>query len=147
MRRNENSFERYSRRVGTVLLGIADKAVGSSTDGAGREGLRPQQARFLIRLAGVEPPNGGHPRQEGKAGAAAPRRLAKRLARRGLVETARYGRRRGVLIVTPTEAGVEAAARLTRDYVRDVTRALTGTSDKEREALLTLLLLIDETLD
>jgi DNA-binding MarR family transcriptional regulator len=141
----EDRFAAYARRVGILVLGIARKSVLSGLDPVETERLRAPQAALLIDLMErgtltTEELAGGsrlHPRAT---------RSARRLAREGLVEKTRGEQDGGVTRIWLTEKGMKTAEKLIGGYVESVENALRGTSEKERENLLTLLTLVDDSL-
>jgi DNA-binding MarR family transcriptional regulator len=138
--------ELHFRQVGLVLIGLSRRLqdLGSRTR-AGR-GVSPEQAFFLIELARA----GTITIRKRGARAGEPQpvrdRFAKKLVRKGLANRTRDWDDRRVIHFTPTAAGREFAEELLQEYTHAVAGAFEGASWRERDAFLTMLTLIDESL-
>lgn len=138
--------EQYLRRAGGLLLSIARKATGSGLETASRRKLRGTRAALLLDLA--------------DRGSATIRELASRnnvrssvarffingLERKNLVARTAKAGPGGSAQISLTQEGMKVAGELRREYIMGLETALRGTSQKERETFLTLMILIDESL-
>jgi len=136
--------ERHFRQVGLVLIGLSRRLQDlGSRPRAGRE-ISPEQAFFLIELVRVGTIT------IRKRGSGAPQpvrdRFAKKLVKKGLANRTRDWDDRCVIHFTSTAAGRELAEELLQEYAHAVAGAFEGASWRERDAFLTMLTLIDESL-
>ena len=138
--------ERHFRQVGLVLIGLSRRLQDlGSRPRAGRE-ISPEQAFFLIELVRV----GTITIRRRGAGAGERQpvrdRFAKKLVRKGLANRTRDWDDRRIIHFTSTAAGRELAEELLQEYAHAVAGVFEGASWRERDAFLTMLTLIDESL-
>jgi hypothetical protein len=141
----ETDSDRYTRLVANLLLSIAQKSIGSGIESVNGKSYQDPQALFLVEIK-----NGGAisvSRVEAnlKTGRITAGRLKRKLSRRGAKDDAKNqsGRRdpnRG-----PGGNGKWMSDEVSRNYLDTIGPALRGASRRERESLLTMLILIDES--
>jgi DNA-binding MarR family transcriptional regulator len=135
-----------THQTAMLLLGIARKAIGSSLDIVKKEGLRPPQALFLIEILERGPVTMGEMAADTKVHPTVVTRFMDRMTRKGFVARTRGKDDRRIVRIELTDKGRKTADKMLRNYLSRVEQALAGASRREKDAFLTLLTLIDDSL-
>lgn len=136
--------ERYVRQVGSLLLSIAEKSIGSGVEAAGGEDPAAQ-ALFLVELA-----DGGAISVSEVAANLKVRPNVKALLKGRLSKREAACRRRNAQggrepKAAAADRGEKVADEISRNHLDAIARALRGASSRERENFLTMLILVDES--
>jgi hypothetical protein len=135
--------DRYARQVVHLLLSIAEKAIGSGVEAASSADPKTPQALFLVELedGGAISVTEVDANLKVKPVAKFKRVLSKIVAAfRGENREEEDDRQ-----VAPPDNGKKMADGITSNYLDAIRGALEGASRRERENLLTMLILIDES--
>jgi hypothetical protein len=141
----DTDSDRYTRLVGNLLLSIAQKSLGSGVAVVNRKGSHDPQALFLVEIKdggaiSVSRVEANLKTRRNTAG-----RLKGKLARRGNKDGAKDQSGRRDSKGAPGGNGKWMADEVSQNYLDTIGPALRGASRRERESLLTMLILIDES--
>jgi hypothetical protein len=141
----ETDSDRYTRLVGNLLLSIAQKSIGSGIEGVNGKSSRNPQALFLVEIKDGGAISVSRVEANLKVRRTGAGLLKRKLARKGEKdeEKNRSGRRNPSRL--PGDNGKWMSDEVSRNYLDKVGSALKGASRRERESLLTMPILIDES--
>jgi hypothetical protein len=136
--------DRYVRQVGKLLLSIAEKSIGSGVEAANRADPIAPQALFLVELAEGGTISVSEVAANVKVKPTFTARLNDKWSR-AIAWGKKNRKDGGGPQAASADRGKQVADVISRNYLGAIGRALEGASRRERENLLTMLIIIDES--